>query len=278
MSQLTFRWSGRLWILAALLAVAGIVAVPAAAILQHMFESAIGRTTVDAGADGAERTVYWREYPGVAGVDSRQILAGPTPQEGFDAGQAMVAEIRAALSEEFQLEWSPAGDEAGGSPFQRPTENNYGGQSLLTNVNGPESQSTTVPQAWEEKQRAIGIIGEVSGRYGYGTPTIDALEGWSAEDRTRDLGGLTPEEQVIVSGVALGRAGQWLSFRFQDLSKDTSGTFKERLQQPEGSPWQLNTLALGYGANGLLAAEDRAEFESRLEPFRGLTPPEPLES
>ena len=40
----------------------------------------------------------------------------------------------------------------------------------------------------------------------------------------------------------------------------------------------MNTLALSYGANGLLAAEDRNEFQARMEPFRGLTPPEPLES
>ena len=156
------------------------------------------------GADGTERTVYWRAYPGVAGIDPRQVLEGPTPQEGHDAGQAMVAEIKAALSEEFQLEWAPLGTEVGSSPFHRPIENGYGGESLLTNVNGPESQSTTVPQAWEEKQRAIGIIGEVARRYGYEAPAINGLENWSAEDRIRDLGGLTPDRQVIVSGVAPG--------------------------------------------------------------------------
>lgn len=230
------------------------------------------------GADGTERTVYWRAYPGVAGIDPRQVLEGPTPQEGHDAGQAMVAEIKAALSEEFQLEWAPLGTEVGSSPFHRPIENGYGGESLLTNVNGPESQSTTVPQAWEEKQRAIGIIGEVARRYGYEAPAINGLENWSAEDRIRDLGGLTPDRQVIVSGVAPGPAGQWVSFRFQDLSKDTNGVFEERLRPPEGSQWQMNTLALSYGANGLLAAEDRNEFQARIEPFRGLTPPEPLES
>jgi hypothetical protein len=222
--------------------------------------------------------VYWRGYPGVAGIDSQQVLEGPTPQQAYDAGQTMIAEIKAALSEEFQLEWAPVVDAGGRSPFHRPIENHYGGESLLTNVNGPESQSTTVPQTWEAKQRAISVIGDVTRRYSFEAPAIDGLENWSAEDRIRDLGGLTPDKQVIVSGVALGRAGQWLSFRFQDLSKDTNGTFKERLRPPEGSQWQMNTLALSYGANGLLAAEDRNEFESRIEPFRGLIPPEPLES
>lgn len=278
MSQFRLRGYRRWWIFAAILIVVGIAVVPVASVVHHIYDNAVGRTTVATDADGTERTVYWREYPGVAGIDSQQVLEGPTPQQGFDAGQAMIAEIKAALSEEFQLEWAPVGATGGRNPFHRPIENHYGGESLLTNVNGPESQSTTVPQTWEAKQRALSIIGEVTRRYGFEAPAIDGLENWSAEDRIRDLGGLTPDKQVIVSGVALGRAGQWLSFRFQDLSKDTNGTFKERLRPPEGSSWQMNTLALSYGANGLLAAEDRNEFESRIEPFRGLIPPEPLAS
>ncbi|MDP9997482.1 hypothetical protein [Pseudarthrobacter sulfonivorans] len=277
MSQFKPHGHRRWWILGVVLVVVALAAVPAVIIGQHMVESATGRTTVAVNADGSERTVYWRDYPGLAGVDTQQVLEGPTPQEGFEAGQAMIAEIELALSAEFGLEWAPPAD-ADASPFNRPIENYFGGRSLLTNVNGPESQSTSVPQAWADKQRALSIIGEVSGRYGFAAPEINGLERWSEEDRIRDLGGLTPDKQVIVSGMAPGPAGQWLSVRFQDLSKDTTGTFADRLRPPQGSQWQLNTVALSYGANGLLAAEDRNEFESRLEPFRGLTPPEPLES
>jgi hypothetical protein len=278
MSQFRLRGYRQWWTLAVILILVVMAAVPITGVVHHMFDKAVGRTTVAKDADGTERTVYWREYPGVAGIDPQQILEGPTPQQGYDTGQTMIAEIRAALSEEFQLEWAPIADARGSGPFHRQIENGYGGESLLTNVNGPESQSTTVPQTWEEKQRAISIIGEVTSRYGFEAPAIDGLESWSAEDRIRDLGGLTPDKQVIVSGVALGRAGQWLSFRFQDLSKDTNGIFEERLRPPEGSHWQMNTLALSYGANGLLAAEDRNEFKTRIEPFHGLIEPEPLES
>ncbi|MET3176121.1 UNVERIFIED_ORG: hypothetical protein ABIB52_003995 [Arthrobacter sp. UYCu721] len=277
MSQFKSRRHRRWWILGAIVIVAGVSAVPVAGVVHYMIGNAVGRTTVSTSADGTERTIYWRDYPGVAGVDPLEVLAGPTPQEGYETAETMIAEIRAALSAEFQLAWAPA-EEQSRSPFHRPIENHYGGESLLTNVNGPESQSTSVPQTWAEKQRAISIIEEVTRRYGYGTPTITGLETWSAEDRMRALGGLTPDRQVIVSGVALGKAGQWLMFRFQDLSKDTNGTFEERLRPPEGSQWQMNTLAFSYGANGLLAAEHRQEFETRFELFRGLTPPEPLES
>lgn len=277
MQQFTSRRHRRWWVLGAIFIVAGVAAVPVAGVVQYMVGNAVGRTTVSTSADGTERTIYWRDYPGVAGVDPLELLAGPTPEEGYETARTMLAEIKVALSAEFQLEWAPV-DGQSRSPFHGPTENQYGGKSLLTNVNGPESQSTSVPQTWGEKQRAIDIIEEVTRRYGYGSPTITGLETWSAEDRMRDLGGLTPDQQVIVSGVALGKAGQWLMFRFQDLSKDTTGTFEERLRAPEGSQWQMNTLAFSYGANGLLAAENRQEFETRFELFRGLTPPEPLES
>lgn len=278
MSRSKAGYFRRWWIPGVVLAVVAIAAVPVAGIAHFVITNAVGQTTAAKNADGTERTVYWREYPGVAGVDPHEILAGPTPEEGYTTGQDMVGEIKAALSEEFQLEWAPVSDQVNGSPFHRPIENQYGGQSLLTNVNGPEAQSTSVPQTWAEKQRVISIIGEVVRRYGYDAPTIDDFQGWSAEDRARELGGLTPERQVILSGAALGKAGQWLAFRFQDLSKDTDGAFAERLRPPEGSQGQMNTIALSYGANGLLAAEHRKEFEFRLEPFQGLTPPKPLKS
>ncbi len=58
-------------------------------------------------AEERERTVYWRDYPGIAGVDPHKILQGPTPGEGLAAGKAMIAEVRAALTAELQLEWAP---------------------------------------------------------------------------------------------------------------------------------------------------------------------------
>ena len=50
---------------------------------------------------------------------------GPTPQQGYDAGQTMIADIKAASSEEFRLEWAPVGDTGGSSPFHRPIANHY---------------------------------------------------------------------------------------------------------------------------------------------------------
>jgi hypothetical protein len=266
---------GRWWIAAILLAGA-LIAVPAVAIGQFMIGQAVGRVTVAKDADGKERTVYWRDYPGIAGLDPEDVLQGPTPEEGYETGQEMLAEIRAALSRELKLGWAPMPD--GVDPFVDQVPNYFGGESLLTVVNAPTTQSTSVPRAWEDKERAIRIIGEVTGRYGYNAPALDRLDEWTEEDRIRDLGGTTPETQVIVSGAVHGPSGQWLMFTFQDLSKDTDGSFRERLEPPERSVWELDTISLSYGANGLLRKANREEFQERLAPFAGLTPPTPVET
>lgn len=244
-----------------------------------MISQAVGRVTVVVDADGRERTVYWREYPGIAGGNPQEILQGPTPEEGLAAGQALISEIRAALTAELGLEWAPPPEgQDDVDPFVHRVQNYFGGESLLTVVNALPSQSTSVPRDWADKQRALEIVGTVIARYGYSAPVIDTFDQWSDEQRISDRGGLTPETQVIVSGMALGPAGQWLSFTFQDLLKDTTGQFDKRLTQPSGSGWQLNTFSLAYGANGLLRDADREAFTERLEPFAGLTPPAPLET
>lgn len=152
-------------------------------------------------------------------------------------------------------------------------QNWFGGESMLTTINGPTAESTSVPATWADKQRVIAIIGEVTAEYGFAAPILDQqLDAHSSDaDRIRDLGGATPETQVIVAGTALGPVGQWLSFVFVDGTKDVDGRFSE-----EG--WNLNTIGLSYGANALLPEADREEFERRLEPFLGLTPPPPLET
>lgn len=197
------RW----WLVGAIMLASVIAAVPVATIAHHIVSQSVGRTTVATNADGTERTVYWRDYPGVAGVDPQEILQGPTPEEGYMAGQNMISEIKAALSAELRIAWAPEKEQPGTRVFHEPVQNSFGGQSLLTVVNIPVSQSTSVPQAWSDKQRAIRIIGEVSARYGYSTPVLDTFDLWSQEDRIRELGGPTPDTQVIVTRGRRARLG-----------------------------------------------------------------------
>lgn len=268
------RWR---WLILVFLLAGAMAIVPAGAIALHVISQAVGRTTVATNADGTERTVYWRDYPGVAGVDPQEILQGPTPEEGYAAGQNMVSEIKAALSAELRIEWAQEKEQSGTRVFHEPVPNSFGAQSLLTVVNSPVSQSTSVPQAWGDKLRAIRIIGEVSARYGYSAPALDTFDLWSGEDRIRELGGPTPETQVIVSRGA-GPGWAMAVVHIPGPVEGQGGRFEKRLRPADGSFWQPNTITLSYGANGLLQDADREEFKKRLEPFKGLTPPAPLES
>ena len=136
-----------------------------------------------------------------------------------------------------------------------------------------------MPTSWADKQRVIEIIGDVASDFGFGAPVLDhERSDWTEEDRTFGLGGSTPETQVVVSGGIEGPLGQWLWFTLQDLSKDTDGRFAEELAPSIEQGWEANTVTISYGANALLPEQLRDEFERRLEPFRGLTPPPPLET
>jgi hypothetical protein len=109
------RW----WIAAIVAVLVAVLAVPAASLAHFMMTNAAGRITVVKDDDGAERTVYWRDYPRVAGLDPDGILHGPTAEEGYAAGTEMIAEIRAALATELELKW--AGEPAGQDDVDRFT-------------------------------------------------------------------------------------------------------------------------------------------------------------
>lgn len=265
----------RRWWLVVLLSV-GVPVILAIPVAEFLITQAIGRVTVVTDADGSERTVYWRDYPGIAELDPHDVLAGPTVEEGYSEGAAMVAEIRDALTAELALEWvGDARTEKDFDPFQEDVQNWFGGPSMLTNINAPSWQSTTVPESWADKRRAVEIIAEVTARYGYSAPTIADEETLGGPDGSS---GATPESRIMVSGMVLGPVGQWLSFAFQDFSQDPDGRFAEKREATIEDGLEPNSIILGYGANGLLPEADRQEFERRLEPFVGLTPPPPLET
>lgn len=268
-------------IVAAIGVVGSVLTVPAVVVAEHLITQSIGRTTTVTDADGRERTIYWREYPGVAGLDGDDVLDGPSVDEAYTTGTAMVVEMREALTQEFGLTWAPDPNQGDGNgPFFDRIPNVFGGESLLTTINAPTSQSTSIPSSWTDKQRVIEIIGEVAARYGFGPVVLDYERDapLSDEELIGSWGGSTLETMVTISGSIDGPTGQWLWFSLNDLSKDTDGTFAERLGPATENGWEPNSVNLFYGANALLPDEHRAEFERRIAPFEGLTPPPPLET
>lgn len=232
-------------------------------------------TTVET-VDGGTVELRWAEHPGLAGQTVDAVLEGPTLAAGVSDGTALTAELRAALSARFDLEWVDAPVDGADDPTFE-IDNGWGGPSMLRGVNLPGSQSTSVPVSWPEKQEALAVIGEVTTRHGWSEPYLDE-ERWPQprRDRIETTGGATLADQVLVTGGVEGPSGQWLFFSFQDLSKDDAdGTFADRLSSATEAGWQEDSIVVQYGANGLLPDGDRAEFTRRAAPFVGHPAPEP---
>lgn len=231
--------------------------------------------TTATGADGQEVELHWAEHPGQAWLPVDEVLAGPSLEEGLAEGETMVVEMQEAVTERAGLTWTAPPAVQDGDDVVFPAENGWGGPSLLRVVNLPTQQTTSVPEAWADKQEVIAVLGEVAARHGWSEPVLDE-DRWPQprEERIEALGGATYPEQVLVTGTIEGPTGQWLSFSFTDLSKDDAeGTFAERDRGATEAGWEPNSLTLSYGANGLLPEADRAEFERRAVPFAGQAVP-----
>lgn len=267
----------RLVLIAAITAGAVVVAAPAAAIAVMLTESARGVVTTVETAEGT-REVFWRDYPGVPELEPSEVLAGPSLEEGEAAGLALMQEIEDALSAEFGLEWAPP-PTPNGDDIAFPAQNYYGGTSMLSTLNINSRQSTSVPPSWGEKERVLAIIAEVAARHGYGELTLDHDRGDMTDAELAEaFGSAIPAESVTVAGSLEGQTGQWLWFTITDLSLDEDGRFTEQAEGSKEYGWQPSSISFLYGANALLPEADRAEFERRLEPYAGLTRPEPLPS
>jgi hypothetical protein len=221
------RLRPRTWLVGGAAALGIIVlGVPTVAIGGTIVDSARGVVTVERSADGTEQAVSWRDYPGVGGADPAEALTGPTAEQGVRLGEAITAEIRAALD----LDWT---EEDGGQVYF-PAENRYGGLSMLVTVNTPAWLSATAPQ---DAERAMDVVRGILDRHGFTAPV------------------LVHDDAKTTSGLAAGPAGQWVSFT-----------------------WSSASVVVSYGANALLPAADRAEFERRLAPFLPYAQPAPLAS
>ncbi|MEV7692721.1 hypothetical protein AB0N73_05265 [Microbacterium sp. NPDC089189] len=267
----------RIVVVASIAVGAVVVGAPAAAIAVMITESARGVVTTVETTEGT-REVFWRDYPGVPELEPSEVLAGPSLEEGEASGRALMQEIEDALSAEFGLEWAPP-PTPNGDDIAFPAQNYYGGTSMLSTLNINSRQSTTVPATWGEKERVLAIIAEVAARHGYGELTLDHDRGDMTDAELAEaFGSAIPAESVTVAGSLDGESGQWLWFTITDLSLDRDGRFTEQAEGSEEYGWQPNAISFLYGANALLPEADRAEFERRLEPYAGLTRPEPLPS
>lgn len=223
------------------------VGVPGAALTSYMADRFQGVVTTETRADGDEILVHWREYPAIAGADTRLLLAGPTLEEGLEAGEAVIQDLRKEIAERVPVDWSRETDEA----VLSPVENGYGGMSMLVAVNAPTWLGASGGVSADIVKDLVSAIDEVTGSHGFTGFRLDEL--MSADPDT-----------TFVVGIATDAFGQWVAF--------TIGT-------PPGQASESGAeVSLAYGANGLLPGSQRAEFLAQVDPYLEFNQPEPRPS
>ena len=64
----------------------------------------MARTTAAVLVNVTRQKSHWRDYQSTTGPDPRDVLQGPTPEEGSARGQAIILERKPAPDQEFSLE------------------------------------------------------------------------------------------------------------------------------------------------------------------------------
>ncbi|WP_353114967.1 hypothetical protein [Microbacterium sp.] len=207
-------------------------------------------------------------YPGVKGTSNQSVLSQPSLEKVQADGEALMAEIRARLTERFGYTWVKSG--ASGTRNER---NGYGGESMLQQY-GSETWTTAEPVRDNARKRQImSVIDNVlasrgmSGLYALNEPGT----GISDDMIAKLYGSADPGTQHTWEwyGDAYPDPLRFYADIF-DLSKDPTGEFRtdrEAKNADTGEP--LEGVQLFIIARQVLSEKDRAEFEKRIQEYSG---------
>ncbi|GAA3669556.1 hypothetical protein [Microbacterium marinilacus] len=223
--------------------------------------------SADAGAKTDEERRY-ESYPGIAGEDASTALARPSLEEVRELSDALSAEIREALSDEYGLTWTEAPGED-----VRPERNGHGGESMLVRYMSPTWSTNEPVSGTALKTPVMRSIEDVLARSGWWAM-------WSFNDPASGLdpsiledlyGGDDIDEQVAWEWYTSDPSNEIVVYAtITDLSRDTTGEWRadrEADSRRTGEP--LEGLQIRFYAERLLSEADRDEFERRMAEFDG---------
>ncbi|MHA7268584.1 hypothetical protein [Arthrobacter sp. HLT1-20] len=230
-------------------------------------------TTTYTNDAGQDVTVNWKDYPLHAYSLPEDLLAAPV-KENVEFGSArLFAEIKTALNKDFSLTWKSAGEPS----WNRDWGNGYGGKTMTSTYNSVEWSSTTLPVSTAEWKKIVRIVSRVTTARGLG-PVKLTQDGESfkndaewQKDLVEQYGTADPEKLWWWDGMA-SSGSQWISVYLVNVDRDTTGTAATEYQESK-----LPARSISYGVTTVPRAELHA-FKEALEPFVGLTPPEPTTS
>jgi len=234
---------------------------------------ATGRSAaVAARSDGVD----WSAYPGSAWSDADAALDAPSEEELTAASAALTAEIRDAISAEFDVEWTPV--EANPSSV---SENGYGGDSLLHHWRGERFRGEVPLPDADARERVQQIIEEVGAEHGVERFSLSNDRDNDYDDPAREFGSVERESQAYWQSLSEGgpHPAYSLFAEVYDSSFPTAGDYSGWTPRTvDGAPidGEAPTLYISYlpSAVGVLSDDVRAEYEERLAGYAGLEKPD----
>ncbi|WP_226533471.1 hypothetical protein [Microbacterium paraoxydans] len=208
-------------------------------------------------------------YPGIKGTDPQQTLAQQSLEEVRAQSEALFADIRARLTQEFGYTWVAVGDED-----LRPERNGYGGESMLVEYTSQGWATEQPVQDDERKHAVMAVIDDVVVEHGlwnlysFNDPAVSGIDPGMI---TKLYGSDDPRSQHTWEYYTENYPDPLRFYAdIYDLSNDQDGGFlaaREAQHARTGEP--LEGLQLFVLASGVLSDADREEFETRLQDYPG---------
>ncbi|MGI6878282.1 hypothetical protein [Microbacterium sp. gxy059] len=228
-------------------------------------------------AGGAERAGPGAVYPGKHDVDPTTVLEAAPLEETQAEGDALMAEVREALSDRFGVTWVQTTD-----PITRYERNGYGGESLLQEYRGAMWATEQPVQGYEHKLAVIDEINRVLAASEHYPPMFalndptqsrqddEVLEQFygTTDPRTQAVWEWVTSRDYVLSSTGHVARPPLFYATITDLSNDPTGEFRRGADGTDAPPEGLQLLFL---AREQLSEDDRAAFE---EGTRGGPPPD----
>jgi hypothetical protein len=227
-------------------------------------------------SDAAAAAADWAAYPGTAWADADVVAGAPGLEATIAASDAMTAEIRAAVSAEYDVTWWQFG---GSEPDVQ--QNGYGRDSLLQNWYAPQWRGDIEATDAGARERILAIVERVAGRYDAEAFSVSNEREIPAADAVEYYGAAEPDDQPYwASSVSGGPHPSYslLAEVYDNSLPADGGYIGWRPYDQDGDRVDPSTpmisIALLASGIGLLPEDDSAEFAERLAPYAGLVKPQ----
>lgn len=214
----------------------------------------------------SEERKHEEAYPGIKDIAPSSALSQPSLEEVQETSNAMLAEIRTRLTDEFGYTWTEVADEV-----LRPERNGYGGESMLVEYTSAPWMTNEPIQDHERKLEVMAVIEDVVIEFGM-------YELYSFNEPSSGLDDTVLEQFYGSTDPRTQNTWEWYSDNYPDplrfyanvydLSNDRTGDFRGEREAQNGRTGEpLEGLRIFIIASELLSADDRAAFEEKLEEY-----------